>query len=994
MKNMFKKLKNKTIFLIAIVVVVIVGSVVGVLAWIPNYADGSNEGTGITGGCNGEDSCWHTYVEGQAMRAFRLSIIDKDGNQIANGTASKDFVMLNNCGNFKAPNFEYFGSLMANKITYIATGHEEVKAGSGEFKHDIECISIPNYTDWFGTGGKFNSNVLKSKLINSQNKATDLFNELVEKVGYNENDYTNDVELYAVIEPVTMVEYNGKNYYGTVFELSKIAPGTNLSGLYKAMSNTTSLKDTWFGNFGRFSGVWTDCAATDCSHHRYSNLNNAYSGYGIAVFSLKEVGIEPAPEPWSIEIKKVNTKNTNEIINTGYHVSVKCGDQEYSPLKDDNGDGIILVQNISPTISSCIITELKEPSGYVLDNTQHEVTKETDNYVTFELKNLKIQDECTDKLQQINKSIAKGTLKYKYELMNLYQYYYDKYGENNAKYNYNKLLDFDEPKCEYVDPKNSKNINDTCMEPYSFNYNIKQDEETKEEIEPKGYTYINANKEVLKDLYGNEKLYFSTKNNNVNYTAFCYYSVDSRNAYFDSRAYDNGLSYPYIQSGSMIWGIEDKEQSIIDFNVKLTCKYIGTNNPRQSVTINGITQSFSDYIKKSMSVASDGSNTYGLVDALKPSATVELYKPGQSNVENEIILTTKFKSSSDVILNTSGESIIGGHIYEYTWTTTYNYGAYMDNDEYAYRYLKGSGVALKKDDWGMCKDSKGNIIKCTDIVYGFPSAINEEIDCTGNNCGIKFNVTVAKQNSKSNQYCKYLVVQDLVDKKTQEMNLDFRVIDTSNPFPGISGSGRTTGLNWCSPDETEYQEISKNIDGEGSINATDALMMLKARSIYYKAPVDKKIEALTSGENEYKLKLTQEQAKQVIEILKYSNTYGEDEALSILRKAAGIPRYASESFILPNCNNDNKLVTSEITNSNNSYNKYGKDPILSITLSPNDIRDIREYNSTRSYDDESLVCDEDGNCRSTFINDMSLGDYNSGIVGECLTNDDMYCVGY
>lgn len=109
------------------------------------------------------------------------------------------------------------------------------------------------------------------------------------------------------------------------------------------------------------------------------------------------------------------------------------------------------------------------------------------------------------------------------------------------------------------------------------------------------------------------------------------------------------------------------------------------------------------------------------------------------------------------------------------------------------------------------------------------------------------------------------------------LNLEFRIIDTTNPFPGKSGNGRKVGSNWCDP-EHNYCFVENN-----------------------------------------------------------------------------------------------PIIKATITDSNDSYNSKKTGAKYKITLNRDNIERIRNYNKNHSYDDfETMKCDSDGNCTSTFLKEMGI----------------------
>jgi hypothetical protein len=73
--------------------------------------------------------------------------------------------------------------------------------------------------------------------------------------------------------------------------------------------------------------------------------------------------------------------------------------------------------------------------------------------------------------------------------------------------------------------------------------------------------------------------------------------------------------------------------------------------------------------------------------------------------------------------------------------------------------------------------------------------------------------------------------------------------------------------------------------------------------------------------------------------------------------------------------NSEKIIKEKITNNRGvEGNKvYTKDPIITITLTPQNIKKIREYNKNKNYNDNDLTCNNNVSCISNFIH----GDTNS-----------------
>lgn len=80
------------------------------------------------------------------------------------------------------------------------------------------------------------------------------------------------------------------------------------------------------------------------------------------------------------------------------------------------------------------------------------------------------------------------------------------------------------------------------------------------------------------------------------------------------------------------------------------------------------------------------------------------------------------------------------------------------------------------------------------------------------------------------------------------------------------------------------------------------------------------------------------------------------------------------------CASDNNTVQSVIKERNDSYNRTGAGALYTtetnskkIILTPDIIKDIREWNDTHSYDKYEVVCDDNGlNCRNAFLSRFEI----------------------
>ncbi len=235
----------------------------------------------------------------------------------------------------------------------------------------------------------------------------------------------------------------------------------------------------------------------------------------------------------------------------------------------------------------------------------------------------------------------------------------------------------------------------------------------------------------------------------------------------------------------------------------------------------------------------------------------------------------------------------------------------------------GNGKSLIKQE--MINDSK-YIFAGYGIISKFTSELSDNV--------IYFNVNY-KGEDYSSDACKYDVTRELIipedpdnpgDPGDYKLNLEFRIIDTLNPFPGYDGKGRQVGKNWCggnidfdylsekilnifskieTVDEKSLYDYDKN--GDGEVNATDAFYVKQQKGEY--------------------------------------------------------------------CKNINEKVEEFITNRTNSYGRKPSDgttgkAIYTIELTPDKIKDIRGYNKDNSYDDyDKLKCTDGNDCKSQFLTD-------------------------
>lgn len=151
--------------------------------------------------------------------------------------------------------------------------------------------------------------------------------------------------------------------------------------------------------------------------------------------------------------------------------------------------------------------------------------------------------------------------------------------------------------------------------------------------------------------------------------------------------------------------------------------------------------------------------------------------------------------------------------------------------------------------------------------------------------------------------CKVIIEQEIIPPTEDRLNIEFRIIDKNNPFPGESGgNSRRVGTNWC--------DQLNNYNGDSVINENDILFL----------------------------------------------TVNETTSYTICSQKSGNNRV-------------NQTIARNITYANDSYDSTQAGPKYTIMLTSSDIKTIKDYNRTTTYDDYNFTC-KGNNCSSNFLSDL------------------------
>lgn len=200
--------------------------------------------------------------------------------------------------------------------------------------------------------------------------------------------------------------------------------------------------------------------------------------------------------------------------------------------------------------------------------------------------------------------------------------------------------------------------------------------------------------------------------------------------------------------------------------------------------------------------------------------------------------------------------------------------------------------------------------------------------------------------------CPYKLKQELLgppDSGSKEFDFDFRIIDTNNPFSGISGKSiRSIGHNWC----LDYY-IGTKLDGNliGDVNGDKKVDNNDVDSFQrYFAGYSSSVKV---SDNTY--------------LNFYSDTSINSADVMRLSKVLSI----GYDYNPNDCSAENLLVEKYITEAKDSYST--EKPMYTFTLNSSDIKAIRQYNENNSYSDFNLDSDEDGNYISSFLTSILNG---------------------
>ena len=474
------------------------------------------------------------------------------------------------------------------------------------------------------------------------------------------------------------------------------------------------------------------------------------------------------------------------------------------------------------------------------------------------------------------------------ELEDLYLEYDDFNLIKNYGYDSNGNLDISQTTCSSVDCSNSDDSENLSCQSGNVYYGIKNENIPKDE---------SGNKVVTK-VYNNACFDIDNSEFTFRYDEYdlnCGVSYNYQLTRFSYERVNNGrLLWQNIPNGNLNW------QHVGDLTVNLECSKAFRRNDDDSFIPN-------DLANMKLDLSS-------IINDLNPSLNGSLDDDLDVSQDFNFILDNNEKISPTKSMCNNDDC------YAY-WKTSFTYD--INYKIKWYTLDPNSGIFYN--------DTNGDDYRYRLSGSGFPIAIDTQ---SGDKiANFSFNLKFNRNDSYSHDFtCSYIV-----ENNDTPFNFDYRIIDTDNPFPGLSGNGRSTGENWCESANigkiyriNDDFRIIGDINGDGKIDPSD-VSNLNLSKVSDLDDIGKKI-ADVNGDN---------------------NVDQTDKDI--------LDNYSKGKLDIV-CSNNNSVVDHYIKNASSSDSN--ETPMYSFTLTPNDIDTIREYNKKNSYSDYLFTYSKDNSCRN------------------------------
>lgn len=315
----------------------------------------------------------------------------------------------------------------------------------------------------------------------------------------------------------------------------------------------------------------------------------------------------------------------------------------------------------------------------------------------------------------------------------------------------------------------------------------------------------------------------------------------------------------------------------------------------------------------------------------------------------------KFKQDLNLISSNSTSDLIPPNVdsqgnFKYaTWDSSYNY-VINYTDFWHTNGIDGKFVSKNKKTTQDGYKFRG---------FGLPIALNDSVgdkdaflSIVNNNAGYDYEITCPYKVKKSG---------DNPGDDEFKFNFNFRVIDVNNPFPGIDGDGRLVGDNWCLDSrvgKTIYLKDKSYVVGD-LIDKDDYVGPNEFPTNFSNFNITDNPEADIDGDGV------------ITNLVSTSCSNDYSDYCILMRKLRNGDSNISRDL---NCQSDpekNNFVKRYITEDNVSNSDSTGEPMYSFTVTPSDIKSIRQYNKKHAYNDFEYTCDDQGNyCISQFLTNI------------------------
>ncbi len=532
-------------------------------------------------------------------------------------------------------------------------------------------------------------------------------------------------------------------------------------------NNISTITVTKTGNYSKFT--LTDTTDSGGRYLQYSIPISSFSGsltVGISVKAsnnFKMTSIYDCPNYQTIVSTKLETKSNTDTATASGTVKNETGSLELLKVDASNNSitssdvsvKVCKEQNVNSTtcqektfrtsitisnlsIGTYYIYETKAPTGYYIpDNPYYvgsvEVKPSTSNNPTTYT--ITNKNECEYEFDKLT-STEKNSMTKRIEL-------YKNFLNKTPSKNYQNLLNL-----------NKVSGKDACTSvTRSDNY--------------KGGCLVTT-KSVSSSISASNLSYYENMISSTNATAFCssnytFYSKVKNNGKISSNIvndfYGNSINFGSFKSGRMVLKLDIANRKIAEGTLTITCYVAGTDKDNYA---KNLSFDYRKYVDK-VCLTDDGSScntktNYLVEDSL--TSSVSNVKDGTELIKHTTTLKYDYLlrpiygkyGSGEIVQNSSNSRLLG-------------YGIISKFGDYGEKKLKfeipSLGISNK-----LCKyDVEPEIVEC----------IGET--CNSGNTGNPGN--------------------PINPGTPWELNLAFRQISKSNPFPGKSGNGRKVNSNWC-----------------------------------------------------------------------------------------------------------------------------------------------------------------------------------------------------